>query len=523
MTPSILTIEAVRAEAQPWPKPRALARAASPALDFAKCIPPGLAPFRDFCAAVAESLQVPPDAVAPLALSIVAGTLGRSIETRVSADWTETESLWFAVLMEAGERKSALVSLLSRPLTDWQTAEAEHLRGPLASYAERRRCVSAELDHVRGVLSKTKHGTPERDEATARVIDLADELDRLPLLGLPCLTVADMTPEALRDQLRANGEKALWLAPEVDAAALLGSRHSKAGPNIDLFLKAFSGDAAPAHRVGRDVSLQRPALSLALCVQPAAVAEVLRDGYAKDRGLVPRLCLISPRSTLGGRRLNPDPVPPDLLQWWGDTLRGLLALPWPGRVIVEGGIPSPYTGEPRTLTLSGEARIVLDALRLDIEPRLAEAGDLRGIAAFASKLPGVCVRIAAAFALLEDSTSERITGPTMRAAVAWAPYLIASFTAALGAAAEPAEVKVARRLLDTLKRHQLAELSERDALRHLDGNGLKLDELKPALELLIEGEWLRDVPPPLALPGAAKGGRPPSPRYEVNPAALLVA
>jgi len=49
----------------------------------------------------------------------------------------------------------------------------------------------------------------------------------------------------------------------------------------------------------------------------------------------------------------------------------------------------------------------------------------------------VCVRIAAAFALLEDATSERITGPTMRAAVAWAPYLIASFTAALGDAAEP--------------------------------------------------------------------------------------
>ena len=74
-----------------------------------------------------------------------------------------------------------------------------------------------------------------------------------------------------------------------------------------------------------------------------------------------------------------------------------------------------------------------------------------------------------------------------------------------------------------IKRHQLAELSERDALRHLDGNGLKLDELKPALELLIEGEWLWDVPPPRALPGAAMGGRPPSPRYEVNPAALLVA
>jgi len=517
MTPTILSIEAVRAEATPWPKPRNLTKATHPTLDLGKAIPPGLDRFRQFCAAVAESLQVPPDAVAPLALGIVAGALGRSIETRVSPDWVETESLWFAVLMEAGERKSSLVSLLSRPVTDWQRDETEHLRAALASYAERRRCVSAELDATRATLAKTKPNTPERDEKVARVIDLADELDRLPVLAAPCLTVADLTPEALRDLLRANGEKALWAAPEVDAAALLGSRHSKAGPNFDLFLKAFSGDAAPAHRVGRDVSLERPALSMALCVQPSAVAEVLRDAYAKDRGLVPRLCLISPRSTLGARRLNPEPVPPELLQWWADTLRRLLSLPWPARVVIEGGTPHAHTGEPRTPTLSGEAKVVLAALRVDIEPRLAEGGDLRNVAAFASKLAGVCVRIAAAFALLEDSTSERITGPTMRAAVAWAPYLIQSFKAALGDAAEGAEVKVARRLLDTIKRHQIAELSERDALNHLAGNGLTMDELRPALELLSEAEWLRPIESPPLRP---QGGRPPSPRYQVNPAAL---
>ena len=44
-----------------------------------------------------------------------------------------------------------------------------------------------------------------------------------------------------------------------------------------------------------------------------------------------------------------------------------------------------------------------------------------------------------------------ITVPTMRAACQWAPDLLESFKAALGDAAEPAEVKVARRLIDTLE------------------------------------------------------------------------
>jgi hypothetical protein len=118
---------------------------------------------------------------------------------------------------------------------------------------------------------------------------------------------------------------------------------------------------------------------------------------------------------------------------------------------------------------------------------------------------------------MQDPAVGHITGETMQAACEWAPVLLANFRAVLGDAAEPDEVKLARRLLGTIKRKGLAELSEREALRYLDGNGLKMEELSPALALLVESEWLRELPAPAA---DHRTGRPLGPRYQVNPSAL---
>ena len=116
---------------------------------------------------------------------------------------------------------------------------------------------------------------------------------------------------------------------------------------------------------------------------------------------------------------------------------------------------------------------------------------------------------------MQDPAAEHITGETMQAACEWAPVLLAHFRAVLGDAAEGDDTKLARRLLAWVKRKGLAELSEKEALDALDGNGLTMDELRPALVLLVDGEWLR------ALPAQdTRTGRPPSPRYLVNPSAL---
>jgi hypothetical protein len=73
-------------------------------------------------------------------------------------------------------------------------------------------------------------------------------------------------------------------------------------------------------------------------------------------------------------------------------------------------------------------------------------------------------------------------------------------------------------MLAAIKRHSLSEFSEKEMFDLLDTEALKtMDQLRPALEVLVEREWLRKFPQP---PQKPEGGRPPSPRYSVNPAAL---
>ena len=515
MSLSIISLDQARAEAStPWPMPRPLSRPAAPALDLNKCTPPGLAPFRQFCEGVAEALQVPPDMVAPLALALASIGTSRGLEVELSPQWRETAPLWFAVLAEPGERKSALLGLLSAPLHKWQADERDYLRHALAAYGERRKLTEARLGGIRAKLARPTGPNVENLQRDA--LDLAATLENMPALAAPELVTSDATPEALRDLMGRNGEKVALVSAEIDAGQLTGTRYAKGGgANFDLLLKAFTGDPSPCHRIGKDIPLERPALSLVLCVQPAAIAAVLCDAYAKDRGLVPRLCLIAPASRMGTRALHPDSVSPELLRWWGDTLRRLLDLKWPARVVLSATGPARHEGPPRIMRLTPEASTVFDVLRLDLESRIGEGGDLRPVCGYASKLAGVVARLALTMQAMQDPAAKHITAETMQAACEWAPVLLAHFRAVLGDAAEPAEVKLARRLLRLIKKRNLAKLSAKDALDLVDGGGLKMDELNPALDLLVEREWLRPLPAQDTRPG-----RPPSPLYAVNPAAL---
>ena len=478
---------------------------------------PGLAPFREFCAAVAEALQVPLDMVPPLALALASIGTSRALEIELSAQWLETAPLWFVTLLEPGERKSAGLGLLSAPVHAWQAEQREYLRHALASYAEKRRAVEARLTGLRTQLQRAKG--PEVGKLERDALDLAAKLENLPALAAPELITSNATPEAVRDLLTRNGEKVALVSAETDAGQLMGSRYSKTGSaNLDLFLASFTGDPCPSHRIGRDMPLARPALVVVLSVQPQAFADVLRDPVALGRGYIDRLCLMQPVSRMGARSLHPDAVPPHLLQWWGETLRRLLDLKWPGRVILDANGPTRCEQGPHVMRLAPDAEAIFDVLRADIESRIGEGGDLRPVCGFASKLPGVVARIALCLQAMQDPAADVITAETMKAACAWAPALLGHFRAVLGDAAEGDDVKLARRLLRLIKKHNLAELSARDAHRHLDtGNGETAEDVGKALDVLRDSEWLRDLPATIT---EQRTGRPASPRYAVNPAAL---
>ena len=512
----VLTVEAARVEAEPWAKPHPLSAPPPPTLDLDKAIPPGLAPFREFCAALAEHIQVPTDYVAPIAVAIASVGTARALEIEQRSGHRETAPLWLICLGLPSERKSGVLKVLQEPLNVWKDHEAAYLKHALASYDEKRRGIEAQLT---GTRDKQKRATgPELTKLKTHALELRAELENMPELLAPELSVSTATPEGIRDGLIRNGEKLIWISDEANEADLLGKRYGDGGgADIDLPCKAYSG---MPHDVGRAKNvthrLKRPALVLAIFTQPGVFAKVIKDETANDKGFVARLCPIWPESIMGERKYYGPPVPAELLQWWGDTFRRLLDLPWPGRVVLTADGPVRCEQATRIVPMSSDAEDVFRKLWNGIEARIGPDGDLRPVCGFAGKLPGVIARIALTLEAMQDPAAEFITADTMRAACEWAPFLLAHFRAVLGDAAEGDDMKLARRVLAKVKRNNLAELSARDALRLFShGTGRTMEELKPALELLIDYDWLRG--PPAAQHGT-KGNA--SPRYTVNPAAL---
>ena len=521
--PAPLTLEAARAEAStPWPRPRPLSRPAAPALDLNKCLPPGLAPFRQLCEAVAETLHVPVEAVAPLAIALASIGTARALRIELSPQWVETVNLWVVVLLNSGSKKSAILALLRRPLDEWAKQETAYLSRALAEFDERRLGVTAQLN---GNREKQKRATgPDLAKLKADALDLRATLENMPDLKAPVLIADDITPEAMRNDLARNGEKLAFVTAESDAEQLLGKRYGNGAPNLNLLIKTKGGDNFSSSRAsGQQISLDGPLTIMALIIQYTAIEEIVRDVYAQGRGHVPRFWFIAPHNPPGhpdreidADFLHPEPVPPALLIWWGKTFRRLLDLPWPGRVVLTPDGPARYEKEPHTVRLSPEAWERFDEIRKDLVLRQREGNDLHSITAFAEKFPAEIVRLAAVMEAMQDPAAELITGETMRAACEWAPFIIGHYLAVMCTAAEPAEMKLARRLLDKAKRKSFTEITAKEALDLLHGSSVKkMDDIRPALDLLVEIDWLRELPPPPPRPG-----RPPSPCYAINPAAI---
>jgi putative DNA primase/helicase len=401
----------------------------------------------------------------------------------------------------------------------WAREQREDLAEALAEAREHRSRLEARQRDLRTRYAKTEPGA-DADAILRESRTVTAELQRLPeRVAAPDLVATSFTPEALRELLALNGQKAGIVSAEADPADVLGIRYDSggAGPNLDVLLAGHAGDPVAIRRAKADPThLDRPAVAFVLAVQPEAMRSVLANRVAQGRGLVSRFLLLCPPSRMGSRDLDPAPVPEHLLRWWGQRLRAVLDLPWPGRIMRAEGQLVPSERGPRVLALEPEARDILWSLRKRMEPRLAPGADLEPVRGFVSKLHGACARLALAFAILREPYATAVDGAAMSAACAWADLLLDHHRAAVGQAVERPEVHHARRLLEALRRRGKAEVTARDAFALARTSALPdMASMRPVLDLLEELGWLRRRNETPNGPGRPRGET-----YDIHPAAI---
>jgi replicative DNA helicase len=462
----------------------------------------------EYVAAVATATQTPPDLAGMLALAVLATVAAGAAEVEPRPGWREPLCLFIAVGMDAGTRKSAVFTALTRPVADFERQQAAAALSGITETATLRRI--ADQAAVTAEAAAGKAPASQQDEARAEAIARAAEASALVVPPVPRWLVDDATPEALAGLLATYGRIAL-LSPEGDVFDQMAGRYNQqVGPNLGVYLKGHAGDLFKVDRRGRPPEyVERPCLTIGLAVQPEVLQGLAcRPGFG-GRGLLARFLYSLPASLVGRRQAGAPPAPAAVVDRYSLELHSLAA-----------SLSAPAGDDgPAVLTLGQHAGELLLGFERDLEPRLAAgSGDLAHLAGWAAKLAGATCRLAGLLHLadhLRDGWARPISAETFAGAIRLADYLIEHARAVFDLMGTDPRLDDARWLLDWIRRTNQAQFTRRDAHRAAPrGRFPKATDLDPALALLEEHGWLRRVDADSSGP---KGGRPPSPRFLVNP------
>ncbi|QBQ56113.1 YfjI family protein [Nitrosococcus wardiae] len=460
----------------------------------------------DYARALAAATETPPELAAGMVLVTCATAAARRLEVEVKPDYVEPCNLWGVVALPPGNRKSAVQSAATGPLLDWEREQSARLASEIARLTSEHKTLEARIKERRGRAAREKD--PSKAEALKQeVADLEAELPAIPLP--PQLWTSDATPEQLGNLLAAQGECMAWLSSEGGIFDLLQGRYSSGIPNLDLVLKAHSGDSERVDRGSRPpVYLDSPRLSIGLSPQP----EVLRGLAAKPgfrgRGLLARFLYLLPPSPLGYRTLDSVPIPKAVGEAYAAGIRAMLD--WEALTNGEND------QRPHRLRLSPEAYAEWHAFARGIEEKMRPGNALEHFTDWAGKAPGTAARLAGVLHGIKHAHGRPweavITAETLNDALEIMTVITHHSLAALEMMGADLSIAAARRVWQWIERGRLPHFSIREAFNALRGTFPRVYRLREALEALEERGYVDIIEPPREGPG-----RPPSPIVRVRP------
>jgi len=326
----------------------------------------------NYVRAVAETTQTSPDMAAVASLAILALCLQGKFKIEGKKDWQEPLNLYTLVIAPPAERKSAVMMLMSEPVKQFENTENEKL----APYIEKNKMEKAILQNRKKML-ETKYSKNQFDD-TSELQELAEELSEFVEIK-PCrLFCDDITPEKLSGILSDHNGKTAILSSEGGIFDVLAGRYSPGNVNIDVFLKAHSGDSVRVDRQGRQSEyIKNPAMTTLIFSQPSIMTSLITNAIFHGRGLCARFLYSIPTSTVGNRKFESKPIAEVTAEQYYKLINLLLGF---------------QTDEPRIIKLSEKAYTVLKEFAEKVEPMLID--ELAEISDFAGKFVGSVLRIA---------------------------------------------------------------------------------------------------------------------------------
>ena len=304
------------------------------------------------------------------------------------------------------------------------------------------------------------------------------ELEKHPVKPLRLLA-DDATPEALTSLMAENNGKMAVISSEgglFDMAAGQYNDHV----NIDVLLKAFTGDSIMIDRKGRpSEQIDRPCLTMLLTVQPSVLNTVMENETFRGRGFLARILYTLPRSMVGQRRFETGPVPHLVREGYEVLLNALLSISVPEF--------------PEQIRLSKpaylEAKQFAEALEKQLPDELEELQD------WAGKYHGQVMRVAGILHCCrydKDAAKYPIDLETMQAAERIGEYFLSHAKVAfqIMGLLDSKTVKDAKYILKRLETVNDNEISKRGLIRMCMGRFPSAEDMDPGLKELEERGYI---------------------------------
>ena|GEM_PF-685426 len=232
---------------------------------------------------------------------------------------------------------------------------------------------------------KAKDGDCDRLFEAQQAVDSFKEISSLTLIA------DDTTIEALITLMTKNNERMLIASDEGGIFSHIKGRYKQNGDDIELYLKAHSGARVSVHRKSREPeTLENPALSLCISVQPYIAENAILDDENTGRGLTARLVFACCDEKAGTRGAVSTPMNPATMEQYESAIDKCLSRTINSDIAIE----SDYN-TINIVTLSEEARRFAIIYFDTCEKRIIDG--LEGAKGWNGKCFGLSIRIAGLF------------------------------------------------------------------------------------------------------------------------------
>ena len=308
-------------------------------------------------------------------------------------------SLYFLVIASSGERKSAVDTVLSRTVRDWETQIRQQRAHEVHTATVLHQAWCMERD---GVLAQIKRLACTGDNVSflkAVLTRLSEQEPEMPMV--PTLYFEDATQEALAVHLATGWPSAaLW---SDEAGIVLGSHSMQSNPTrfVALLNRLWDGKPFTTHRkTSHNFVIEHRRLTVNLMLQPMLFPALgsAPTGISRHSGFMARCLLAFPTSAMGQRFYQEPPHTLEGLQRYEQRLQACLAQT--ASLTAAGCIDLP------TLELSTAAKRHWVRFFNHIEAGLADNGQWIGIKDFASKASENVARLAALLHLFEGKLGD---------------------------------------------------------------------------------------------------------------------